>query len=673
MTAIKKNTISRAKKEEPSRLSAFLERPLPDAEEVSRFEEAVKKEVRTEEMDDNLSAIYHDGKGNLVDVTTVKKKKRLRILVLFKKIFVLTIIVCGLYGIYSYYFQHSVGTDEIDLQISAPEKVIAGESFSYELKYRNNSKQALSGVKLEAILPVGFVLTGSSPAATGINSWPLDNLSPNASGTITINGYLIAAVDSANVITAKLSYTPANFSSEFKKESSANTVISGLGFNVAADYLNTALVGQSNELKLVLSDFQNNQLSDFYLEIVSADNLKIKSVGTGSGKTAAGTASSTSANTASSTAINQIQAAGEGRWSISSVPASSTESLSLPIVFNLSAKNKDREDLTLRLLKKETDGSERIFWEKTISLEIMKSDLNLSLSLNNEKSDQPVNFGSTLNYSLSYSNNGDSSLYDLVLMAVVKGDFIQWPSLHDPSGGSVSGNAIVWTKEQVPALSELAPGAAGKIDFSLKVKDFSESDLAKDFTITSYAQYSLNGKAKQAENDDNKSNTIKSQINSDFSLNEKILYFNEDNIPVGSGPLPPRVNEKTSVRVFWTVKNNLHDLENTQVALNLPQGVDWAGSDNTNVGRVTYDQTSRRVTWNLGILPLSIYRADAEFNISLTPTEADRNKILVLSPGGVATAGDTLTKAELTSQASPKTTKLEDDEIAGLSNNGRVE
>ena len=224
----------------------------------------------------------------------------------------------------------------------------------------------------------------------------------------------------------------------------------------------------------------------------------------------------------------------------------------------------------------------------------------------------------------------------------------------------------------MPALAELAPGASGKINFSLKLRDFSVSDLGADTSITSYAQYAINNNQEKIS-EDNRSNTIKSQINSDLSLSEKILYFNDDNLPVGSGPLPPRVGEKSSFRVFWTIKNNLHDLENAQIVLDLPAGVQWDGNDNTNVGSISYDPDNRRVTWRLGFLPISVYRADAEFNISLTPTESDRDKILVLSPGSLASATDALTKGSISVKTKAKTSKLEDDEIAGLSNNGRVE
>jgi len=662
MKVFKKN---KKRQEEAIELSSFLERPLPAAEEVSRFEKAVKKEVAAEEVENNLSAIYHDKKGNLIDVSKVKKKKRLQLLVVFKRLLIFTILACGLYGAYYYYFQRPAGTSAIHLEIKAPDKALAAEPIAYEIVYNNDSGLVLSNVKLDVILPIGFVLTESVPVPSGVNSWDLGSLAVGSKGSITISGYLVSAVDSANVISARLSYVPANFSSEFKKEASANTVVSGLGFIVGTDYLNTALIGQDNEMSISLSAFKNNRLSDLYLEVVGSDNFIIKKVG---GEEIL----ATSTEPASEKMAFSIQSAGENHWTLSNLPIDSEDRLNIPLKFTFKEKLQDNEDVSLRILKKEMSGKEMLLWEKTISFQVMKSDFNLSLSLNGSKSDQDVNFGGTLEYELEYVNNGDSTLYDLALMAVVKGSFIQWSSLRDPLGGGVSGNAIIWTKEQLPNLAELAPGAVGKINFSLKLRDFSMSDLGADTSITSYAQYGINNNQDQIS-EDNQSNTIKSQINSDLSLVEKILYFNEDNLPVGSGPLPPRVGERSSFRVFWTIKNNLHDLENTQVTFNLPPGVEWSAGSNTNVGSITYDSDNKTITWRLGLLPVSVYRADAEFNISIIPNESDRDKILVLSSGSTVSATDAVTRGMINIKTKAKTTKLEDDEIAGLSNSGRVE
>ncbi len=220
-------------------------------------------------------------------------------------------------------------------------------------------------------------------------------------------------------------------------------------------------------------------------------------------------------------------------------------------------------------------------------------------------------------------------------------------------------------------MGEIKPGQEGEINFTINLKSFSENDLDKDFSVFSYAQYSINNQT--IKGGDNKSNTITTQINSDLSLNEQIRYFNEDNAPVGYGPLPPRVYEKTGFRVYWTVKNNLHELSGARVVLPLPANVAWDEKTSTSVGNIYYDSSTHQVIWEIGRLPVSVYQANAEFGISVTPGESDRNKILILSPGSTVTATDIDTRDTISKKTDAKTTKLEDDEIAGLNNSGRVE
>lgn len=653
-------TIKAQKKSHSSLKNAFLERPLPESEEVSRFEDLIKKEVLSEEAEQDLSAIYSDNKGEPVDVSRVKKKKRLALIVFFKQIFVLTIIACALYGAYYFYFQRPAGSDALVFRIEAPEKISAGENFSYYIIYENKSGLTLNQSEVELILPNNFVITETNPVSEGSKNWSLGTIYPEEIGRIEIKGHLLAPVDAANVITARLNYIPSNFSSEFKKEATANTLVSGVGFLLNLDYVNTALVANNNEINLNLTGFNNNYIDNFILEIKGSDNLQLKNQ------------LEIKSSTEESGLI--VENIGDGRWLISALPNVSNDRFIASINFTFKDKVAETEEIYLRLFKKEADAKELTLWEKNLALEVVKSDFNLELFLNNEKTDQAVNFGSNLNYRLLYTNNGEAILYDVVLMAVVKGA-VDWNTLAESLNATAAGNSIVWSKEQVPALAELAPGESGEITFTLKVKDFSVANIGSDNEIIAYSQYNLAADSEQAEeiNEDRKSNTIRSLINSDLSLTEKILYFNEDNIPVGSGPLPPQVGETTSVRVFWTIKNNLHDLEDLEVNMILPAGINWSGEVNTNVGRISYDDASRLVTWRLGYLPLSVYRADAEFSLNLRPNESDRDKILVISAGSTVKAIDAVTRAEISHKTSAKTTKLEDDEIAGLSNNGRVE
>ncbi|MFA5184116.1 MAG: hypothetical protein WC456_01160 [Patescibacteria group bacterium] len=649
-----------------SSLSSFVERPVPTEREVASFERVVKREAREQEIDSNLSEIYSDKNGERVDVKQLKAKRRTPfILRLFRRLLVLALLALAAYFAYSYWFGRTGDISSLSLKIAAPEKIMAGEEFSYQVVYHNPTKYSLSRVHLEMQYPDSFIFNASSiPPTSGNYGWDLADLAPGETGNLTITGYLIAPPDSANIVFGRLSYLPGTYTSQFKKEVSASTIIGGLGFNVDLSYSGTAFLGQDNEMTLIFSDVQNNYLGDFNITFALPAEANA----------AVAIASSTPAASSTAPAVGSsspfmISKSGGTSWQVSGLSAAAGRQ-EVPLSYTIKQKSVNPE-IRVRLEKKLADGQGYIFWEKYFTPELVTSDLNLTMILNGAKTDKAVAFGQTLNYSLTYANRGASAYQDVVIMAALSGDFLDWGSLQDSNKGTLQSQTIIWTKEQIPALAEIKPGAEGVIDFSLKLRPFKDSDLGQTMTVTAYGQYNINNKT--TKNQDNKSNTIISQINSDLSLIEQIRYFNDDNLPVGSGPLPPQVGQKTGIKVYWTVKNNLHELTEARVVLPLPPYVNWENGHATNVGTLYFDAASHQVVWEIGRLPLSVYRADAEFNISVTPTDADRNKILILSPGSTVSAMDTETKDTITKKIGAKTTKLEDDDIAGLNNSGIVQ
>lgn len=666
MTQAKKvKKMLRVDREDYSGLSAFVERPVPTEKEVAGFEKAVNRETRDQEIENNLSEIYTDKKGGLVNVKKVKVKRRPMVLVrFFKKIIIFTLLLGAVYFAYSYFFDRTNDSSSLEIRMIAPEKVMAGEEFSYQINYHNPSKFVLSKVYLEIQYPDNFILASSSAVSQNGNyGWNLPNLAPGENATLQITGRLINKPDSVNVISSRLSYVPLNYSSQFKKEASASTIVEGPGWQTDLDYSGTSFLNQDNVMTLIFSDIKNNYLGDFNLTFSLPEE-------TNASVTSAATSSSEKMASSSMTEKKMtITKAGGVSWQVSGL-VQELGRQEIPLSYKIGVKI-DKPEIIVRLEKKMEDGQSYIFWEKAIQPELVKSDLNLAVFINDTETDNAVNFGQTLNYSISYSNKGDNTFKDVVVMAVLKSDFLDFNSLTMEKKGERNGQTIIWTKNEVPALGEIKPGQEGKINFSVAVSDFDSNYLGKDLSFVSYAQYGVNNQTVKSA--DNKSNTISSQINSDLSLNEQIRYFDDDNIPVGSGPLPPKVNEKTGFKVYWVVKNNLHELSDTKVVFELPANVNWDDRNTNNVGSLYYDAGTRQVIWEIGRLPVSVYRADAEFGISITPLVSDQNKILVLSPGSTVSSTDTETKNVITKKTGAKTTKLEDDDIAGLNNSGRVQ
>jgi hypothetical protein len=632
------------------------------------------EEKRETEIEDSLSEIYRDDNGQKIDVNRMKIRRKQGITFWFFNIlvFVLVVLVIGFGAFYYIVYNHGTDSTAVDMQISAPDTVSAGQEISYTLTYNNQEYVGLKNVNIKVDYPTNFIYESADPAPDVNNdTWNIGRVNQRSNGKIVIKGKIIDKVGASSIVLAQMLYTPENFSSEFKKENSANVVVRDLGFDPSFDFSNTALVGQEEKIDIDLKPGDADYLPQFTMRMQKDDNIQLDDTIVDNG--------ATGAENGNSLKVEKVKDAQNNLWLISGLQKKEET-----FTIKYRVKNKTSDNQQIILTFEESVGDKNYtFLEQDIPFQIMKSDLNLNLILNGSNGDQPVNFSQPLNYSIAYANKGEAAMQDVVIMAVLNSDFLDWTTLQDANKGREMGNTITWTKNEIPALGKIDVGEKGSIDFSLNVLPFKESDLGKSFKITSYVQYAIGGLDKlgtvgsstassTSAGIDNQSNTINSIINSDLGFKEQVRYFDENNLPVGDGPLPPAVGQTTSFKVYWNLTNNLHDLNNVSLQTVLPNGVEWSAHNRTSVGTLAYDAASKQVTWQIGRLPITVYEASAEFDISLTPTEDQRNKIVVLVSGSKVLATDANTGAALEKDSVPKTTKLEDDSIAGMSSDGRV-
>lgn len=666
----------------------FVEKVIVRKKRVIDPEEAEEKE---EEIEESLAKIYEDNKGRKIEVDKLKiRKKRSFVFWFFNFLVIGMIIVVASLGVYYYVF-YSSGTDStaVEFSVESDKNVSVNEEFYYTIHYENASYVALKNVSIEASYPDNFIFLDSSVVReAGTNIWRLGRVAPKSKGEIKIKGKIIDKPKTSGIMFVSITYTPENFSSIFEKEASANTVIADLGFEAEIDYSKTVLVDEETSFIISLKALEENYIDEFIIRMEADENVKIKKFIVNDDEDAEEAGFSLEAR----------ELLDKKSWLVSGVSENKEK---LEIKYEINEKIGDnqkvkfyfelREDAPFadptdeEVKEKEGEVVQRsvIFYEEEIMLEVMKSDLNLVLILNGSQEDGTVDFEEELNYSVAYANKGEATMNNVSIMMVLDSDFLNWTTLEDENMGKERGNTITWTKEEIPELGKIEVEDKGVIDFSLKVMPFSESDLGKNFKVLSYAQYNIGSLEKLGEintsststaeiESDNRSNTILSVINSDLKLKEEIRYFDENNMPVGSGPLPPQVGEKSSFKIFWTLNNNLHELKDVKVETVLPSGVVWDEKNRTSVGNIDYNEGENKVVWQIGRLPITVFRADAEFNISITPDENDRNKIMVLSTGAEVEAIDAKTNDIIKRSTGPKTTKLEDDEIASLSSDGRV-
>ena len=642
----KKNTSASAgrKKTNRSELSQFVERSLPSQTEVDIFDQYLKAPSNKDIVNASLSKIYEGDNGQRVNVTEVNIKRGRSIWTKLGFILLYVAIAAGLVGIaYYLFFGNQNSVSPLTLSISADQSIKANQEFTYTIDYRNQENTVLTNVEATVVYPDNFIVTDSFPAPiSGNNKWRLEDIKSFSSGQIKIRGRLIGLSGQSNIIFSDISYQPEGISSTYKKTSSLDVVLAGSGFDISSDDPGSALVGEEKSIAVSWLAQETNFIPKFTLRLNTSDNVTIIP----------------SKETIEGVSSDQI-----GVWNID--PSKTTEPLRFK--FKVIDKKSDSEELKLIFEYTPEDSSKSfIFEEKTLKVDIIKNSLNLSMVANGQSGDQGVDFEQVINYSISYANKGETTMNDVIITAVFDGDALDWRKLEDENNGKVTSSTILWTSSEIPELKSLAKDQQGTIDFSIPVRPSTEARLFSRFEIKSYAQFALSGSSLEpnSDNQGNRSNELTVKLNSDVSLDEAVRYFDEDNMAVGTGPLPPKVGETTTLKVYWKIKNSLHEIGGLTVTTTLPSGVTWDGKNQASVGSVTYDQTTNQVTWSVGRLPLSVSQISAEFSIALQPKLSDQNKLMILIAATTLTGQDNQTSFAISKQLKAQTTKLEKDDIA---------
>ena len=683
----KKNNKKRATKRDGN--FGFTSRPLPSDKEIKRFNKILDREIHEDEIHDSLSEIYQDDHGRMVNVSRLDIRKRSFFLDFLKFLFTLVLLSAAIYAGYLYLnYNEEVSTDiefilesslvqarsddeifeeeligsSTDVKLDA-ENLVLGEEFFYFIRFRNPGKTIYKNVGIEVIYPENFVFIDSIPQPSKSNNfWDINNLLGFEDGEIKIRGKIVAPVNTTEVMSARIRYMPENFSSEFKKSASLTSTVFDLGFFVDFDYLANVLAGDENELILDIKKEDYANLSNFRLTIDPLENLEFISGEIDTGEEELSKEMSEKLNEIK---FRQVK---PGSWIFEELIRSLD--FRFKIKYRFTKKRSASEILKINFENIAASQNIYNFLNEELEIGIMNSDLNLDLLINGTQDEQAFNQGDHLAYSVIYQNNGEAKMENVIIMVVLEGEMFDWNSLKFTQEGKRKENMIIWTHENIPGLASLAPLDEGKINFEIDLFDSSEGK--SNYELKSYAQFNIGNKEEFRENMDRQSKVLVNKINSDLVLEEDLVYFNANNIPVGSGPLPPQVGVQTSFRIFWNLSDNVHELENVVVRTTLPEYVEWGGSARASVGTIFYDDVNHSVLWRVGRLPVSVIRTNAEFSINFTPSVDDKDKVIALLTETSAGAQDKETGGEISKNTQAKTTRLEDDEIAGMSSDGRV-
>ncbi len=575
--------------------------------------EEKNKKAKPRDLDRELKRIYSDQDGALPDFTRLDGKPSSRLRSLLFAIFGGGLLIAAATWAGIFLFSRATGfTGEgVELSVQSDGSLTSGSEEQLVIAYKNHERIPLARASIQFKAPDGFQVTGSDPATAASGSWDIGSIPSGGEGQVKVRGYVKRELNAALTFQAELDYKPADFNSDFQKVASHTAVVQDAVLSLSATGTDEMTPGDEASYLLSYENRSDQPLEHMRLIVDPLDGLLPD-----------GSDPKQDADVALQWTFPKIEAHAKG---------------TVKITGTFAATARGQKTLQAHMGFVGDNGLIDIADANTTT-NVLKSNLNLTLLVNGSDKPPIVSFGDMLYFAVRYENAGDVSLKDVTLSAALPSEpdgktLLDWVSLKDDLNGKRTGSTIVWTKKELPALTALSPGDKGEIDFSVPLIRAPFSDVKTSAYVVHAVASATIGKAGTVSGSRQVDTTpLDVTLQSDTSFEAYGRYFTDDGTPVGSGPMPPQVGQKTVYRITWVIQNSLHELTDLTATTVLPQGVKWTGIDRqVDAGSLTFDETGRKATWRLNRMPTSVKAVTVNFDVEFSPEAEDAGKIADLT------------------------------------------
>ncbi len=593
--------------------------------------------VLNSDMRDQLERFYNEEDRRL------KRHKKMNKIILFTIILTLIIIGTVLFAlniifnnVNNQFTGHGIG-----MSIDGPLKTTSNTEIEYNIEISNNDSVPIKNLNLTVSYPEGFVFIKSNHnhKLNKNNSWTFSNLPTEKKEIIKISGLISGDINTEKPIQVILTYEPINFYSSFRKEAKMSTTIIGGNLELNLSGPEQVLLNTKATYTLGYTNLTNTIFKDILLSINHSNDFIIQSI---------------EPNTSYVDSIYYT------KWKIPTLNPGESKNITLTGIF----VNATSTSLEAKLEAKGNDEIYHVQKQITLPINIVEAKLKLSLILNGSNDNKtPINLDDVLNYTIIYQNQDNVSLEDINITANIDSQLIDWSSFQSAFQAQIDNdnNQIIFTKNEIPNLASLAPQASGIIDFRIKTKSQAVSQI-KNSTIKSSAQAKINQIQGKQFDTTISSNILINTLNTDVSLQYQSRYFDDNKIAVGAGPIPPQVGSTTTYKLNVRAKTIIHDIQDVVISTNLPSNVIWNDKYNISTGTLIYDPNTKTINWSINKLPTGI-DINADFEVTITPTPEEINKILILSNGVNFSGVDSVTSNQIQKNTTPVTTMLDSDPV----------
>lgn len=526
----------------------------------------------------------------------------------------------------------------LSLEIQVPEEVRVGMPFDMQVNVTNQSESTLENLQLAITLPEGIAFVGSAPEQTIVYR----SLGSLGAGSLTQEVFKLIVVRDENSVKrleAAVTYSPASVGARFEKSTNQTITVGEAGLALDVVLPTKVFSGEDFEVEIMYENVADIDYTDLRLIIDYPPTFTFRSA------------------TLAPDLDNR-------EWSLGGLRSGSDNTFK--VTGSLLGPDDALFDLRVRVEGRFLGRLYEIA-SKTGTVAISPSPLSLAVHVN-EAPEYITKTNDVLNYSLTYSNNTDTALRDVVIRAQLVGEMYDFSQLITNGSFRSTDNTITWNASNEPRLATLSVGSAGMVSFQIRTKrEYPIRRLSdKNFILKVDAEIESPTVPFFVASERTLGLVrLETKVQGALEVDAQALFRDANAGIVNSGPFPPRVGQPTQYTVHWKLTNFSTDVSNVQVRAFLGPNVQMTGITRTTFGTSspTYNARTQEVTWDIPFIPATrgvvSSPVEAIFQIEAVPSSSGSYWPLVQETEVRAT--DAFTGLILRDTDFPLSTALPDD------------
>lgn len=473
-----------------------------------------------------------------------------------------------------------ISGNNIDILVSGPVSVSGGEEFSLNVEVKNNNNVDLQVVDLQVEFPDGTRNTDDLSRELKRYSEILGSIDVGNSEERIIKAVLFGEENSQKEISINVEYRIPGSNAVFNKQKIYSLLVNSSPVNIK-------IVG--------VDEVNSNQQEDFEVEIVSNSLTKINDL------------------------VLKIDYP-FGFNIISSNPISNEKNNNIFVLGDLEPGGK--RTIKISTIIQGQGGENRVIkftvgtpqeGDNTIvkvpfsivskEVAIKESFITLDFGLNGLLGDKiSIRNGSKVESIIAWKNNLSEKIYNMSVKLKITGLALDKNSI-EVEGGFYDSytNTIVFDRQYNENFSVIKPADSGLLKFNFNIHpqaskpqvSFSNSIIKIETSVTGSL---IDNEATRSE--------ILFSSNKDVKVTSDINLLSRAFRTVGpfenTGPIPPKVDNKTTYTITWTVTNSFNNLKDVKVKSFLSPNVGWIGNMDPEDKKISFNSDTGEIVWDIG-------------------------------------------------------------------------